>query len=188
MRDFFLKLIKYINMVWHKIYSFREHWIMQCDYSDKNIKIQNQLYIKSIKSIDELIDGTYSINLQKKVWMHNKDFCRTYILKETESQNTVGIASIMFKGGNELEYKIRNVEAFIFNVYIKPEYRGKGYAQVLLSHIQAELHHESIDSVYLAVSKDNESAISAYKKINFKVVGTKKFIRILRHNVPYYSI
>lgn len=53
-------------MVWHKIYSFREHWIMQCDYSDKNIKIQNQLYIKSIKSIDELIDGTYSINLQKK--------------------------------------------------------------------------------------------------------------------------
>ncbi len=47
---------------------------------------------------------------------------------------------------------------------------------------------KDIDKLYLAVSKDNYGAISAYKKIGFSITGEKLFVRALRHNIPYYVL
>ena len=95
----------------------------------------------------------------------------------------------MYKNGDELEYRIRNIDAFIFNVFINEELRGNGYCgkmiQLLVSRLKME---KSISEVYLAVSEDNLAAINAYHKIGFISVYKKRFFRVLRHNIPYHIL
>ena len=157
----------------------------------KNIdkKILNMsIKLKKVKDYSELIDGTYSVELQRKLIETNIGKCDTFLLQGCFEQKPIGICSVMYKNGDELEYKIRNVDAFIYNVKIDSEYRGKGYAKEMLKYVGMYLRYRGINYMYLAVSTDNINAIKAYKKTGFKIVSEKYFIRILRKNIPYHTI
>ena len=103
-------------------------------------------------------------------------------------QRSIGTVSVMYKGGNELEYRIRNVDAFIYNVKIDELFRGKGYAGIMINMLEKQLVSKGIHEAYLAVSTDNYGAIKAYKKNGFKTICEKKFVRTMRVNIPYYSL
>ena len=94
----------------------------------------------------------------------------------------------MYKGGNELEYRIRNIEAFIYNLMVIPSRRGNGIAGNMLHQLAESLTRKSITNVYLAVSQDNYSAIKAYNKAGFDIVSKKTFVRFLRVNLPYHCL
>lgn len=168
-------------------FSIRRHLIMK---KAINLSLSesgdSSLVLERIENFSDLIDGTYSVKVQTKIISQNWGKCDTFILKEREK--TIGILSIMYKGGNELEYKIRDIEAFLYNVMIIPEYRGQGYFHKMLSKLEQQLVTFSIKNIYLAVSTDNESAIKAYEKNNFTVVDYKIFIRFLKKNLPYYVL
>ena len=156
-----------------------------------NIEIYNEcpsIYVRKIYNKFELIDGTYSIDLQKRLIDENKNKCDTFLLKENKKDVTIGILSVMYRGGNELEYKIRNIDAFIYNVMIKKEYRGKGHIREMIAYLGKVLKYQKITEAYLAVSVDNKNAIKAYEKIGFESVKEAWFIRMLRKNIPYYTI
>ena len=57
---------------------------------------------------------------------------------------------------------------WIQSLYISPEYRGKGYVQMLLAAVQEEMKKENALELRLYVHKANKKAIRAYEKVGFK--------------------
>lgn len=114
--------------------------------------------------------------------------CLGFYYTDKETETPVGTIWVMFSGGNEVEYKIRNIGAFIFNVYVKTEYRGRGIARELLNIATGEVGSRGIKKCYLAVRTDNHSAIRAYHKYGFTTVDEKRFLRVLGKNIPYITL
>lgn len=94
----------------------------------------------------------------------------------------------MYKGSDDLEYRIRNIDAYIFDVFVNEKYRGNGYAGEMIRRLMEYLHKKGIDSADLAVSLSNTSAIRAYEKIGFTTVKDCSFARILKINIPYHAL
>lgn len=131
-----------------------------------------------------LINGTYSAKLLLKILNNNKNLSDSFVFYN-DSKNVIGTLSIVYRGGNDIEYKIRNVDAFMISVLVLPEYRGQGYVAEMINMTMDYLHNKGIDEVYLAVSTNNTSAIKAYKKVGFFTVKHTNFVRVLRLNIPY---
>ena len=84
-----------------------------------------------------------------------------------------------------MEYRIRNIDAYIFDVYVNRMYRGHGFAGEMIRQLMNYLHGKGVQTVHLAVSVSNESAIKAYKKAGFTIVNSCSFARLLKNNIPY---
>lgn len=176
-----------IRIFGKNVISTFDHHIMSLHYSALN-KPRNVLRMECINDHPEkMIDGTYSVETARNVMLKNRGKCDVFVFYDSEG-NTIGTLSVMYKGGNDIEYKIRSIDAFIYNVLTKKEYRGKGYAGEMLFLLSEYLHGKSIEKSYLAVSKNNDSAIRAYKKTGFVTEKDSSFIRILRVNIPYKQL
>lgn len=178
-----------VRQILRGIISFRHHYIMRIIFDDfLEEEVCSNLILERVSDDAELIAGTYSVKLQKKILNVNMGKCDTFILKENNTNDSIGILSIMYKGGDELEYKIRDIEAFIYNVMIAEAFRGKGFAGIMVKMLGVQLKKKGIREAYLAVSTDNYSAIKAYQKMGFEKIAEKKFVRTLRKNFPYYCL
>ena len=67
----------------------------------------------------------------------------------------------MHKGGNEIQYRIRNIDAFIFDAFVSESYRGKSFVGEMIKCLADKELADNI-KMYLAVRTDNHSAIKAY--------------------------
>ena len=85
----------------------------------------------------------------------------------------------------EVQYKIKNCEFFVKFVFVYEKFRGQGIASKLFEHLFNTL---DINEVLFAVRTNNHSAIKAYKKTGAQEIGRKRFIRILKVNIPYYEV
>lgn len=171
------------------IVSLRHHYIMKKTYEPlTHEKMTNDYLLKKVSDYSSLVCGTYSVKLQKKIISENAGNCDTFLLIDKKTNATLGIISVMYNGGNELEYRIRRIDAFVYNVKIDESYQGKGYVSIMLQYLGQYLLGKGIKDVYLAVSTDNNNAIKAYSKNGFTIVDEKWFIRFLKHNYPYYSL
>ena len=170
-----------------RIVSVFEHYLMSIDYSDTK-KIKTSLKMECVTSkFDKIIDGTYNSDLAKKIVLDNKKLCEIFVFSDTDD-NIVGTLCVMYKGGNDIEYKIRNVKAFIYNVFTSEKFRGNGYAKEMICLLMQYLYDKSdgkIQRAFLAVSTNNISAIKAYKKTGFKIRKKTSFVRIMKMNIPY---
>ena len=87
------------------------------NFATKRSKFQNILF-KGLKNIEK---------------------CDVFVFFDS-FQNIIGTLSVMYRGGNDIEYKIRNIEAFIYNVFTDEQYRGKGYAKQMINLLMLFLH------------------------------------------------
>jgi len=70
--------------------------------------------------------------------------------------------------------------AFVDNLYVVPDKRGKGLGEKLLRHTLDELQRHKVKTVELMVTNDNVAAVHLYEKMDFKVSRfrmTKEFDR-----------
>lgn len=177
-----------IKKLFRSILSIRRHYIMKLLLSNKTDELYNNYNLQLVTNQCDLIDGTYTVPMQKKLINKNLNYCETYICKNKSTDSTVGIVSVMYKGGNELEYRIRNIDAFIYNLMVLPSQRGNGIAGCMLLLLEEIFKMKRISSVCLAVSIDNHSAIKAYKKVGCEIIANKSFVRFMRINIPYYCL
>lgn len=176
-----------IRLFGKNVISTFNHHIMSLQYSS-NIAATNKLVMECItEQPDKMIDGTYSVETAKALLAKNKGKCDVFIFHDS-NENVVGTLSVMYKNGNDIEYKIRKADAFIYNVLTDEKHRGRGYAGEMLRLLSEYLHGKSIDKAYLAVSTNNTSAIRAYEKIGFVTEYDSSFIRVLKVNIPYRQL
>lgn len=58
----------------------------------------------------------------------------------------------------------------LITVYIKKEYRGKGLAKELITHVEHELKADGIREIDLIVNKDKIEAVALYRKLGYELV------------------
>ena len=175
------------------IFRIYQHHIMEiryetlCKYKSVcKFKLQ-EIDTDSIGSEIELVGSTISLRNLERAVKNNKSFVKGFIFKNSAGCKA-GTIWVMFRGGNDIEYKIRNIEAYIFNVYVNQAYRGNGFAGEMIYQLMNILHLKGIENAYLAVSIKNSSAIKAYEKVGFVNVYDRKFARVLKINIPYHIL
>lgn len=76
----------------------------------------------------------------------------------------IGYISITF--GYSIEYLGRN--AFIDELFIKPEYREKGYGQKAMQFAQEIARKEGLSALHLEAERNNSRALHVYRKMGFQ--------------------
>lgn len=65
-------------------------------------------------------------------------------------------------------------ELFLSKLYLKKEYRGKGYARQALTFLEEFCGREGLQSIYLTVNRHNDSTIVIYRKLGFETIREQK--------------
>jgi ribosomal protein S18 acetylase RimI-like enzyme len=64
--------------------------------------------------------------------------------------------------------------AYLYNLYINPDYRNKGLAIKLFNHLLEEIKQTKIERIFLSCNKKNVPAQKLYKKLGFVKYGLKE--------------
>lgn len=76
---------------------------------------------------------------------------------------------------------------FIWGVYVRPEYRGRGGAELLLAAAHDWLLKKGICRVDAKVATPNDIAIKFYKRIGYTIIGQDGMLRD-GSSIPVYAI
>ena len=171
------------------IFQIYRHHIMRIDYRD--IVTDSDLHLVKIDLGDiaeelEPIGTTVTVQNLNRLVCKNDGRCEGF--KFVKGDYSRGTIWVMYKGSDDLEYRIRNIDAYIFDVFVNPKYRGNGYAGEMIRQLMCYLHEKGIETAHLAVSVSNESAIKAYKKTGFSNERDCSFARVLKINIPYHVL
>lgn len=167
------------------------HLIMKRDIDSVNSKIDQrefELVPITLDNIGALEGGYFSVFSMRQLLENDKPYVDGYMITDIKSGKCLSYAWIGHQGYNQRHYKLRNTDAFLFKVATMPEYKGKGYCGKLIDAIADIVSNSGTKEILLAVMNDNASAIRAYEKNGFEVIGKRKFIRLLRYNIPYYEL
>ena len=63
---------------------------------------------------------------------------------------------------------------FLSKLYLKKEYRGRGFARQAYTFIQEIARKEGLGSIYLTVNKENFATIAVYERMGFVTVDKQK--------------
>ena len=182
-----------ITLFGRHILTWKHHYIMSqavpaAKIPDPSADARPQIKAVSEENLSLWTGGGYSQRLLRNL-MRTQNACRGYYYF-AHSDDPLPCATIwvICSPGEEVEYKLRNCEAFIFNVYVLEPYRGKGIASVLLDAVFRDLAEHGVESCALAVRVNNLPAIRAYEKYGFEKIAEKRFFRILGSSVPKYTL
>jgi ribosomal-protein-alanine N-acetyltransferase len=75
--------------------------------------------------------------------------------------------------GYIIYWKIQE-EVQISNIAIHPDFRGKGIGEAVMRSVIKAIQRDGGEYIFLEVRPSNMSARSLYKKLGFKVLGTRK--------------
>ncbi|MCD7731709.1 MAG: GNAT family N-acetyltransferase [Oscillospiraceae bacterium] len=60
---------------------------------------------------------------------------------------------------------------FLSKIYLKAEYRGKGYARKVFEQLKDFCRENGFNAIWLTVNKYNANSIAVYERIGFKRTG-----------------
>lgn len=180
-----------VYLLGHNVFEFCNHKLISFSKTDFNTVIDNKRVYK------KLIDNT-NVDICKRApysFSNIKNYINTqsdnlngliYYLKDTDKP--VGCLWIMYKNGDELQYRIRNIDAFGFYFCVFDEYKGKGLINDMIQDAVDFLSEKGIDRLYASVRKNNLSALKAYKKVGYRFEKNKRFCTLLKIRIPYPKI
>ncbi|MGN1045272.1 MAG: GNAT family N-acetyltransferase [Candidatus Methanomethylophilaceae archaeon] len=113
-------------------------------------------FILSEKQIDYMVD-LYQSERAMVQQVAEKGYRYAFIVTDEGRVGYTGISS----SGNRM---------FISKLYLKKEYRGRGYGTAAMHEIFRIGRDEGLGSVYLTVNKRNERAIRSYTSNGFKTI------------------
>ncbi len=59
-------------------------------------------------------------------------------------------------------------EAWVFNLTVLPEHRGRGVAQALMQHAETYAREQGFEVIGLKVANHNEAARGLYQKLDYE--------------------
>ncbi len=182
-----------IRIFGKNVFQIYDHFIMKIDHDavkDRTASSGHILRAADMSNISaelQPVGTTVTAENLKRLVSANKGKCEGFVFCEPGGRS-VGTIWVMYRGTNDIEYRIRDIDAYIFDIYVNEAYRGNGYAGEMICQLMNRLYDKGINSAFLAVSKKNNSAVKAYVKTGFKTVDEKRFARILKINIPYHKL
>lgn len=172
------------------IFCLYRHFIMSlniknsCDVDNSNSLLVEKISLDNYK---QCVFGSFPISFMRKYLKEQSDYAKGFLFKNADGL-CVGYIWVMLKGGQEVQYKIKNIDAFIFDVCVNKDFRRNGIGSYMMSYVINYLFEKKIKTCYLAVRMENTPAINLYKKLGFHIIRTCSFVRFCKRNIPYYSL
>ncbi|MBQ6334409.1 MAG: GNAT family N-acetyltransferase [Erysipelotrichaceae bacterium] len=163
-----------------------DHYVLKIDLDDHELSDNELLTIRINKNNCEQVGNAIG-NTTRKWILNDYPYAEGYCFRNGSGQQ-VGSCWIMFKGGDEKLYKVKEADSFIFRMEVDEEYQGRGYAKKIMDHIFAIIKKHGCRNVCLVCARKNIKALHLYESVGMKIVDHKFFIRLLDKNIPYYSI
>lgn len=143
-----------------------------------NMKLIEVLTDEQMKKTAVLADEIWHecfqsmISLGQIDYMLNK-FQSYYAIKKQIDENGYKYY-IIHKNGEHIGYTAVKHESdgrlFLSKIYIKKEYRGKGYSKQAFEFLIDYCKKSGLNALWLTVNKHNDGAIAVYEKIGFKKI------------------
>lgn len=127
----------------------------------------------------------FNYRLMNYYIIEEKEPVEGFIFFTKDKNEPVGCIWVMYKGGNEAQYRIRNIDAFGFYFAVFPKYRGNRYIEFFIYSMLKHLEAKGITKLYASVRKNNIAALKAYKRAGMKIEAEKKFYRFIKWRIPY---
>ena len=106
----------------------------------------------------------------------------------TDDGRPAGYVWVLYRGGEIGNFRLQNIDAWIFAVLVGKEYRRNGCCEYMLHSVLNYLKCEKkIDEAYLNVSIRNYPAKNAYKKAGGTEITHIKSLRIFRIRIPFHD-
>jgi ribosomal protein S18 acetylase RimI-like enzyme len=65
-------------------------------------------------------------------------------------------------------FEFRGHDAFIDELYIQPEHRGRGYGRRAVEFVEAKAREMGVNALHLEVDHGNEAALELYRRSGYK--------------------
>lgn len=119
-------------------------------------------------------------------YLNQKEAVQGWLFLDSQTKETAAMYWLFFKGAVEAEYRVRGdgEAALISDIYVFESYRGRRIVSRLLDHAFSVCRERGVRYLYASVRKTNPSAWKAYDRIGYEDTGTRRFFRLLGHNIP----
>jgi diamine N-acetyltransferase len=101
------------------------------------------------------------------------EFVRGWLLES--GSEVVGYVVLTF--GFSLEYA--GVDAYVDELFVKPEFRGQGFASQALEFLTLECSRLNVVALHLEVDSTNQTAKKLYAKTGFKTTGRELLNKVI---------
>ncbi len=184
-----------ISVCNRRLITLYRHWIYEFDIhevaSNSDTYDEQQLRFEKIspKTLPVLKQqNEFSVDRMSSYLLNQEKYVEGFICYDKENR-LLGFMWVMYPCGDEFQYRVRETDAFIFDVFVFDSARGKGVCGKMLQYVFQYLDRKKKVSARLGVRKNNASAIRAYEKIGGRKVYSRSFIQLFRkYNMPYYSV
>ena len=144
-----------------------------------NQDIYNNYIKKAIQQYAEEVAKSRGIDLDKALQLTNEEF-NTLLPNGLKSENQY--LNTIINDENEhigimwfsTESNHGENEAFLYDIEINKEYRGKGYGHESMKLLESKVKELNLDSIGLHVFLHNEIAYSLYNKIGYQEIKRGK--------------
>jgi ribosomal protein S18 acetylase RimI-like enzyme len=84
----------------------------------------------------------------------------------------IGQAFVMLKS-SERETADGHQRAYLFAFRVKPAWRNRGIGRVIMDFVESDLRDRGFKFITLNVAKDNLDALRLYKRLGYRVIGSR---------------
>lgn len=97
----------------------------------------------------------------------------------------IAAAARVYIADYEDDIALKNDEAFIYDTFILPEFRGKQMGNFILSNIFNKLKADGISFVFCHIPEWNKASSRLYQNMGFKKISNIRYLRLF--NFRYFS-
>ena len=172
----------------HRLFEICDHYLISFSLDRFSMSFSEDLLDiekVDVSNLHYLRHSGFIFRLMSKYIREGKEPVEGFIFFTKNEHEPVGCIWVMYKGGNEAQYRVRNIDAFGFYFSVFPKYRGNRYIEFFIFSLLKYLETKGIHRLYASVRKNNISALKAYTRAGMKIEAEKKFFRLISLRIPY---
>lgn len=129
-----------------------------------------ELRLEALEKDSEAFGDSYEESLKRTDddWKTRLENPKNHIFAARERDNYIGMAAAYQEKGQKMSHI-----AYVWGVYVRDTYRGKGIGKKLMEVVISELQaNKEIEKINLNVNTKQISAVKLYESFGFQIIGT----------------
>lgn len=189
-------ILKTVKKIGHVLFvTNHAHWFVR-DLSEKIERPSPRLAVAVDASSNEETIQWLRKNHHRFGWMYVPEevslarACGHYLVGVRLEGMIVGYIKIARERGYVLDYgaelSLPPGDAFVYDTFVLPKYRGKRIASFLIAEAMAFLKEEGFRRLWCHIPVWNAASISAFSRSGFRKIAHIRFVKIF--GCPFFSI
>lgn len=134
-----------IRLKQRTVFEYCDHFLMRFSLNNNYSHIVHpELYCAniSLSNVDHCNGMGFSVVRMKDYLTTQSAYIKGYIYYNKADNRPVGCVWVAYKGANEFQYRIREIDAFGFDFAVKNAYRGQGIVGFMIYELLLSLKNE----------------------------------------------